>query len=134
MTVFSIISENDPLFQKIRHLEESLWITKKRFNDQQMKETFAPDFFEFGRSGKRYSYEEMFIGSDDEDLQQEIKATIPLLQLEMRKISNDTVLVTYISEVVYDGVTEHGNRSSLWSLLDDKWRLRFHQGTPTTFP
>lgn len=134
MTTSSIISKDNPLFQKICQLEEGLWIAETRYNQKLMKEIFAPDFFEFGRSGKRYTYEDFFEESEKEDLssdpKHEINAKFPLPLLEMREVSEDTILVTYISEVTYKGEIERSNRSSLWSFIDGKWRLRFHQGTP----
>jgi hypothetical protein len=38
------------------------------------------------------------------------------------------VLVTYQAEV--DG--RLANRSSIWRLADAGWRMKFHQGTPTS--
>jgi hypothetical protein len=49
----------------------------------------------------------------------------------MRPVNSDAVLLTYLSEVVYDGEVEISNRSSLWIKSADMWRLRFHPGTPT---
>jgi ribonuclease HI len=43
-------------------------------------------------------------------------------------VDGNTVLVTYRSE--RDGREVH--RSSLWIRTDTGWRVRYHQGTPTT--
>lgn len=112
---------------EIRHLEESLWRAETRFDTELMEETFAPDFIEFGRSGRTYSRREMLF---DEGEYQEIKATLPLPDFHARHLTDDVVQVTYVSEVDYDGEVLRGNRSSIWSRLDGAWRLRFHQGTP----
>ena len=61
---------------------------------------------------------------------QEIHAKLPLRDFAVHQISNDVVLVTYISEVQYETL-EVGNRSSLWFKTQDGWKLKFHQGTPT---
>lgn len=118
---------NKALFEEIRELEESLWRTETRFDNALMDATFAPDFFEFGQSGKTYSRAEMLL---DDGSVYEINATLPLPEFHARLLSTDIVQVSYISEVVYDGVMQRGNRSSIWSRVDDVWRLRFHQGTP----
>jgi hypothetical protein len=92
-----------------------------------MDKTFAADFFEFGRSGRRYARSEML--SDTENVS-EIHATLPLPEFQARHITDNVVHVTYVSEAVYDGVILRANRSSIWSCMDGVWKLRFHQGTP----
>lgn len=115
------------LFEEIRGLEESLWRADTRFDKALMDATFAPDFFEFGRSGRTYSRAELLF---DERECYDIKATLPLPEFHARLISEDVIQTTYISEVVYGGAVERGNRSSIWSRMGNSWRLRFHQGTP----
>lgn len=113
--------------ETLRSLEESLWRTKTRFDNGLMEKLFAPDFFEFGRSGRTYSRTDMlFVPRDSRP----IKATLPLPNFHARHLSDEIVQVTYISEVVDDGVLLRGNRSSIWSRTADGWQLRFHQGTP----
>lgn len=118
---------SDALFDEIRTLEESLWQATSRFDNVLMDQVFAQDFFEFGRSGRTYArYEMLFEPADF----QESAATIPLPEFRARHITDDVVQTTYVSEVVYDGGIERGNRSSIWSRIDGAWKLRFHQGTP----
>jgi len=47
-------------------------------------------------------------------------------------LSDVVALLTYKSaHVTREGKLEHHtNRSSLWQLTQNGWRLRFHQGTP----
>jgi hypothetical protein len=115
------------LLETIRALEESLWRSKTRFSRELMDKTFAEDFFEFGRSGRRYGRDEMFF---DKSAPEDINATLPLPEFHARHITDDVVQVTYVSEVVYDGTILKGNRSSIWSRTEGTWQLRFHQGTP----
>ena len=114
--------------EELKALEESLWRADTRFDDDLMDQLFASDFFEFGRSGRVYSREEMFFGQSD---MAEIDAILPLRNFRARYLSKDIAQVTYLSEVRYGGQTELGNRSSIWSRDADGWKLRFHQGTPT---
>ncbi len=120
------LAEGD-LLEEIRKLEESLWQAETRFDNALMDQVFARDFFEFGRSGRTYDRQEMLFEPADF---REIAAAIPLPEFRARHITDDVVQTTYISEVVYDGKIQRGNRSSIWSWIDGAWRLRFHQGTP----
>ncbi len=112
-------------------LEETLWRTETRFDRVLMDATFAPDFEEFGRSGRRYSREDMLFDTADSA---PIPAVLPLCDFSVRVLTPDIALVTYISEVRYPAGTEWANRSSLWHRSADRWQLRFHQGTPIQSP
>lgn len=109
---------------RLRELEESLWRAETRFDKGYMDRILAPDFFEFGRSGRVYTREQILAAPP-----QAIDAKLPLEGFAVHPIVPNVVLVTYVSEVTYDDV-ELGNRSSLWSKTDAGWQLRFHQGTP----
>ena len=115
------ISKED--YERLRQLEETLWRTEYRFDRAYMERTLAPDFLEFGRSGRVYKREDTLnIESHP------IRAKLPLPRFEARLISADVALITYVS--AYDDAIETANRSSLWSRYPTGWRLRFHQGTP----
>jgi hypothetical protein len=120
-----MISQSD--IATLRRLEEELWIAETRFDETYMNEIFAPDFFEFGRSGRVWSRAELISKGAPS-----IAAVLPLPDLAVREISNDVVQVTYNSAVTYDGIAEYGRRSSIWSRATTRvgWQLRFHQGTP----
>src|SRR5436305_924063 len=114
---------------ELRRLEESLWRAETRFDRDHMSEVLAPDFFEFGRSGRVYRREDIL-----KDLleapAQPIDTIFSFAKFAVRSIAADVALVTYVSEVTYRGVKEVANRSSLWSRHAGGWRIRFHQGTP----
>jgi len=113
--------ENDQL----RRLEESLWRAETRFDRDHMNKVLAPDFLEFGRSGRVYRREDIL-----NDPARPIHATLALAKFAVRSIAADVALVTYVSEVTYGEVKEVANRSSLWSRHASGWSIRFHQGTP----
>jgi hypothetical protein len=108
---------------QLKELEESLWLEETRFNNDYMQKLLAPDFFEFGRSGKIYSKKETL-----SHLPQKINAKLPLEKFKIHQVSKDVYLVTYISEVFTNKL--RANRSSLWKFSDNTWQLMFHQGTP----
>lgn len=110
--------------EKLRELEESLWRAETRFDLEYMQKVLAPDFFEFGRSGRIYTREETLSAPV-----QDINSKFPLSDFTIHSINANVVLVTYKSEVVEGGTTEIGNRSSVWLKTGDRWQLKFHQGT-----
>ncbi len=111
-------------FNKLKELEESLWVSETRFSQEYMNRILSSDFFEFGLSGRIYNREETLAIP-----LQEIKARLPLKDFSVHSVDTNVFLVTYISEVMYDKL-QIGNRSSLWLKTPAGWRLRFHQGTP----
>ena len=113
----------------LERLEEGLWRADVRFDRVHMDAITAPDFFEFGRSGRTYRRE------DTLDIPaQPIEAKLPLRGFSARLLDVNVVQVTYVSAVTYDGVEELANRSSIWSRTEGGWQLRFHQGTAIEQP
>lgn len=109
--------------QHLEQLERSLWQTATRFDRKYMENILAPDFFEFGRSGRKWNRDEVLDYSEEE-----IKAE--LSDMEVHFIDETTALVTYLSKAQYEEL-EISYRSSLWVKNGEQWQLRFHQGTPT---
>ena len=104
--------------------EESLWRAEVRFDRERMNQILAPDFFEFGRSGRVYQREDT-LGVPA----QPIDARLPLKDFTARLLDSNVAQVTYVSAVTYEGVEELTNRSSIWTRSGHGWQLRFHQGT-----
>jgi hypothetical protein len=117
------LSEEDKL--EITRLEEAMWRAETRFDLNFQRTRFAQDFFEFGRSGRVYQRQQLILNE-----RQEIRATLPLDDLSIRLLDENTAQVTYNSHVEYDGVVEHARRSSIWFRDEQGWVMRFHQGTP----
>ena len=115
---------NQEDFDKLKELEESLWRSETRFDRDYMDQILAPKFYEFGRSGKRYTREQIL-----ETERGEINIELPLIDFQVNVIEENVYLVTYISKVMYEEL-EVGNRSSIWSKTATGWKLWFHQGTP----
>lgn len=100
-------------------LERAMWADATRGDRSWMDEHLASTFTEYGRSGRRYTRDDILdlaIGPIDTEL----------ADMTVRPLGPDTALVTYRSiEARGDG-----NRSSVWIRHDGRWRLEFHQGTP----
>lgn len=118
------MAESD-FVNELRRLEESLWREDTRFDRKFMDRILAPDFVEFGRSGRIWTR-----GDTLTMPRRKIGARLPLARFEARMISSEVALVTYRSEGLEDDL-EVGNRSSIWRRTPDGWKLEFHQGTPT---
>src|SRR5512147_3220210 len=121
----SELSEED--FKALVRLEEAMWREETRFDEAFMERALAADFFEFGRSGRTYTRGQIIAFP-----REPIDAQLPLEGLRARLLDANTAQPTYNSKVQYQGVTEFGRRSSIWSRSGDTWVLRFHQGTPYT--
>ncbi len=107
-------------------LEETLWRVETRYDVGLIEKTFAADFVEIGRSGRRYERAEMFFKAEQ---QVSFDAKIPLPDYSVSLIAPNVALATYTSEVRRDDGIERGRRSSLWIKKKGRWQLRFHQGT-----
>jgi len=109
----------------LERLEEELWREETRYDKRRMSEVIAPDFLEFGRSGRVYRREDSLAVPPHA-----IDAVLPLPDFRARLLHPDVAQVTYNSAVTYDGVVQRARRSSIWSRTPEGWVLRFHQGTP----
>src|SRR5262249_48480727 len=108
----------------LERLEEELWREETRHDERRMRQVMAPDFFEFGRSGRIYRLEDTLALP-----RRPILAVLPLPDFQARLLHPDVAQVTYNSAVTYDGVVQRARRSSIWSRTPGGWMLRFHQGT-----
>ncbi|MDE8588691.1 ribonuclease HI family protein [Arthrobacter sp. NQ4] len=80
-----------------------------------------PDFMEIGSSGRVWTRDAMMMALEEDPGE---RTDMEILGAE--RIGTSAVLLTYRS-FTRSGTTL---RSSLWVLDGDRWRLRFHQGTP----
>jgi hypothetical protein len=112
------------MLETFRALEESLWRSETRFDPEYMERILSPDFLEFGRSGRVFTREEIL-----QTPYMEVRCKLPLHNFKVHALSQEIVLTTYISEVLYEE-WEYANRSSIWMKTKLGWQIRFHQGTP----
>ncbi len=87
----------------------------------------APDFSEIGASGRRWTRAETL-----ESLHAEPPdPSVTIEAFEVADLGPDLVLVTYDTRgIAPDGAERRSRRSSVWLRHDDRWQLRFNQGTP----
>jgi hypothetical protein len=112
---------DDAITATLLELERSMWTDATRRDPSWMDEHLTETFTEFGWSGRRYTRDDILevdIGPIEAEL----------TDIEVRALGPDAALVTYRSHEIR-GV---GNRASIWIRLHGRWRLDFHQGTPST--
>ena len=102
-----------------------MWCEATRFSDSFMQGVLASDFFEFGKSGIMHTRAAVLSTTH-----QVIGIVLPLRDLAIRLIDDNTAQVTYISETQNARGRQLARRSSIWSKTSQGWQLRFHQGTP----
>lgn len=122
-----LLDPSDPLARDILGREEALLRPDVR-KSQELVDSLADEFIEFGSSGRTYS---------KQDLVEALKAESPSRQttahVRVFAVSQDVVLVAYMIE-------QHGSpsaytlRSSLWERKSGAWQMVFHQGTRTGDP
>lgn len=94
-----------------------------------MRELLAPDFREFGRSGRSYTLEDIVSHLVAEN---EVGNTA-IEDFVISRLSGTVTLATYRGIRINNGIQTFTNRSSIWRQeLDGGWRMVFHQGTPST--
>ena len=107
---------------RLVEFEWSLWRAETRFDRAYMEQILAPDFFEYGRSGRVYTRAQCLDAAP-------VEFSTALDGMRIRLIDPNVAQITYISRVTYGPEVEIGNRSSIWSRVPGGWQLRFHQGT-----
>lgn len=118
-----------PLSEVLRELETRLHQPGIRRDRAALGALLHPCFHEFGRSGDTFTREQTLAEFDEQPQSYEIWAQ----SYEVQELTQDLALLTYKSaHLNSEGQLErYTNRSSLWQLTQDRWLLRFHQGTPT---
>ena len=111
----------------IRQFEERLLHRDAETPREDVASLLADDFVEFGRSGRVWDKADVVV-----DLPPKTKIQKSISDFRARKIAPDVVLVTYrvARRADPDADASHTLRSSIWKLIDDRWQMVFHQGTP----
>jgi hypothetical protein len=111
-----------------RDLEERLLRPEVRRSPDEVGKLLAMDFIEFGSSGAVYNRQQILDG-----LAKESPMELSVTDFSARALCDGVVLVTYrsIRRDPASGQEWHSIRSSIWKLVDRRWLMSFHQGTPT---
>jgi hypothetical protein len=111
----------------LHHLEEELLKPEVRKSVDRLSRLLADEFVEFGSSGRIFDKRQII-----EALQKEpsdAKKQISLVDFTVRRLAPDVMLVTYRATLPDMPVSRI--RSSIWKLIEGRWQMIFHQGTPS---
>jgi len=114
----------------LRSLEEQLLQPEFRSSADRVAGLLAEDFVEFGSSGRAYDKAQVVAGLAAEHGQASpVERTAH--DLRIRALADGVALVTYRTvRRQPDGIEAQSLRSSVWTVIDGRWQLVFHQGTP----
>jgi hypothetical protein len=115
------------LVAHLRRLEEDLLRPEIRGSQAELEARLAPEFAEFGRSGRVYDRAALIAALADEE-----PAIVVISAFTARLLAPEVALVTYHSRGTgRDGRPALALRSSIWRRDDERWLLVFHHATPT---
>jgi len=122
-----------PEADHLRGLEEALLKPEVRRSADQVGRLLADDFIEFGSSGRVFDKAQVI-----EALKQEAPDAamgIVLTDFSARQLAPEVMLVTYRTHLSGPNAQPgYKLRSSIWALLQGRWQMAFHHGTPGPTP
>ncbi|MBO0765690.1 MAG: DUF4440 domain-containing protein [Hyphomicrobiaceae bacterium] len=110
----------------LRRLEERLLQADARRPPDVVRELLADDFVEVGSEGVVSNRDQIVKWLSQEAVYERV-----LQDFHARKLAADVFLVTYRS-VRRDPATgreRHSRRCSIWTRIDGRWQMVYHQGT-----
>ena len=111
----------------IRKLEERLLKPSVRHSVQDVSGLLADEFIEYGSSGRIFTKKQVVEG-----LQSEGPVELSLSDFKAKPLASGVILATFRGvKREPGGQKSYSLRSSIWQLIDGKWQIVFHQGTPT---
>jgi len=121
------VNDNE-LEEVLENLEREMHLPETRRNRARMQALLHSSFFEFGRSGRRYTCDEIL----EEFAHTTQLAPVVANRFELNRLADDLALLTYASAHVSSSGDVHRTtlRSSLWKRTQEGWKVLFHQGTP----
>lgn len=114
---------------ELERLERELHDPSVRRNAKRLNQLLHDSFVEIGRSGEVYDKARILRAFESEPTH-----AVWSQDYEDQIISDCLVLLTYRSARVGndDVLSRFARRSSLWEKVGNRWKLRYHQGTPTS--
>ncbi len=117
----------DSIKEKIIELELRLLKPDVRKSADELDKYLADKFVEFGSSGKKYNKEQII-----EELKVESGRQFFAEDFDVEELTDEAVMITYRVTISQSGeeTEQKSLRTSIWRLIDDRWQMLFHQGTP----
>jgi hypothetical protein len=117
----------------LRRLEEELLKPEVRHAPDRVGDLLWDDFVEFGSSGGIFNKQQVMEALEQEG-PPDPAIRLSLVDFVATRLASDVILVTYrtIQEGGAGAKQESSLRSSIWKLIEGRWQMVFHQGTPST--
>ncbi|MEI3867314.1 nuclear transport factor 2 family protein [Microbacterium sp. CCNWLW134] len=109
---------------EIRAVEEELLTSATRRDPARVRELLHPDFIEIGRSGTRWSRDDIVAALEVEGERERAVTD----EWELLDLGADIALVAYVIR----GPVQDSRHSSIWTSKGGEPRMLFHQGTFVT--
>lgn len=113
----------------IKGLEKTLLSQSVRKNPSVLSELIADEFIEIGKSGKVWTKQTVINA-----LKKESRTEIVITGFNLKLLAENIALVTYSARHKHKGNIPPSKsiRSSIWKMVENKWKIVFHQGTPAS--
>ena len=113
------------LLSHLQALEQALLDPKVRQDREAVSNLLTEDFMEFGSSGRMFDKQATLA-----QLAEEVPFWLSLTEFSCDLLASNIALVTYRAHRTSpSGEKVSSLRSSVWTLEQDCWRMRFHQGS-----
>jgi hypothetical protein len=115
-----------PILEELRRREPIFHNPEFGSTTAEFERSTAPDYWEVGASGRRYSRE--FILRELTKSAPYVDAAAAGWQTEdfgLRRLGPDTYLLTY----TLDQTGRRTRRATIWQNSNNRWRILYHQGT-----
>lgn len=116
------IRTTDEVKDTLLALEQKLLTPELRQNAQAASDLLDDDFLEIGQSGRTFTKKQILQFMEAEENDDQLWS---IENFSVRRLAPTIALATY-------RIRENGSlRSSVWKRSNSKWKIVFHQGTPS---
>jgi len=128
MKLEQMMDDNQTLCAKLRERERQLHCLETRNQLSVIDELLHEQFFEIGRSGRRYDRSQVVDALINDEPGDEIHAE----DFAVTVLSEGCALLTYRSFTLnaQGDIARPTLRASIWIKTGEAWQMQFHQGTP----
>lgn len=117
-----------PIFEELRRREPIFHTPAFGLTPGDFEATLAPDYWEVGASGRRYSREFILRMFKQQPPVDATSAGWESREFGLRRLGVNTYLLTY---TLQQG-RRLTRRSTIWEIIGEQWRILYHQGTAVT--
>ena len=114
----------EPVLEKLKQLEPLIYAANDGKQHEYFDQLLAPEFWEVGASGKKYS-RQFVLDVLDERQRNPVAEAWQATNFYLQEVAANTFLLTYTLQQS----TRTTRRSTLWRDTPTGWNLVYHQGT-----